>query len=270
MEKPEKPEILSKIFVNVIQDSSEKLLIFDIKADAFIKNIKEEIQEKMKIPCNSQRIFFNKDLLQDFKSFKDYGIQSDSTLYIVPKFKEEKHTSISINSFDGKIINLLVKKKSDIENLKLQIQERLEIFPHKQNLMFDNKILEDEKFLCDYNIRKHDILQLELKKTVFQIFVMTFTGKIITIEIEPRETIRKLKEMIREKEGIPEEKQRLVFSNKELLDHFTLFNYKIKRDSNLQLYLKNRYILCPDKYINEQNDLIQKAKKKKKRRKQDL
>ena len=74
--------------------------------------------------------------------------------------------------------------------------------------------------------------------SAMQIFVKTLSGKTITLEVEPNDSVDAIKVKIQEKEGCAPEKQKLVFAGKELENGKTLSDYNIQKESTLHLVLK--------------------------------
>lgn len=68
-----------------------------------------------------------------------------------------------------------------------------------------------------------------------QVFVQTAAGKTITLDVERCDTIKRVKAKIADQEGCGMDTRRLVYANTILEEERCVSDYKIERQSTLQL-----------------------------------
>ena len=102
-----------------------------------IKNVKAEIEKKIKIPSDQINLFFNGKQLEDDKTFSDYGIEFGSSLTLnnkevsstlVSQLNEESEVIFSTDAEENEVIssNSLIELTESQTELQTESQTELQ------------------------------------------------------------------------------------------------------------------------------------------------
>ena len=198
-----------------------------------VDTVKRKIHDKEGILPLHQRLIFAGKLLEDSLTLSDYNVQKEGVLHLAVG----SGMQIFVRTLSGKTTVLDVQPSDSIDIVKHKFQEKEGIPPNQQRLIYEGKQLEDTHTLADCNVPMDGTLHLVLRIRcgAQQIFVRMISGKTITLDVEPCDSINAVKCKIQDKEGIPNCTQLLVFAGKLLEDTRTLSDYDVHNDATLYL-----------------------------------
>ncbi|KAJ0512750.1 putative Ubiquitin-like domain-containing protein [Helianthus annuus] len=201
---------------------------FEVKPSDTIRNV------KAKMHGTGQVLVFDGSVVEDNSTLADLHIINGSTLTLTGKAVELM--KIFVYTFTEKTISLLVNPSYTIGDVKLKIELSEGIHRDEQALIFNNVVLGDSGTLFDFHINQKSTLTLIRKSRGFMnIFIKTFTGETITLEVKPSDTIYNVKAKIQDKVPVPWYEQALIFDKRVLENKDTLDNFPIKNESRLTL-----------------------------------
>ena len=224
--------ILKSSTLFFVKTLTNKTIMIKAQVSDSISYIKQEIKKNEDFPIDNYCVIYKGKELDNNKIIADYNIPKNSTLELALRILIQ----LKINIFNGRTISLQVYTTEKICDIKQKIIEKEKISSDKINLYLGNSKLEESKILSDYGIQKDSTLELRQSMIIYIKGINENNN--IMINVEPSDTIKIIKQKIKEKENISPDKFIIIYDGKELNDNKTLFDYKIQKESILKFALK--------------------------------
>jgi len=201
------------------------LIPLEVTPNDTINDIKDMVKDKAGIPVDEQRPVLDGKPLPDKSTLDDNGIKHGDIIDLDPM-------EIYVKDPSGKKHTLPVSPAETIDEVQDKVKDKTGIPKKDQRLTFKGKPLDKpNKTLKDCGVKHKDTLDLE----PMVVKVRTPEGDLIPLEVTPNDTINDIKDMVKDKAGIPVDEQRPVLDGKPLPDKSTLDDNGIKHGDIIDL-----------------------------------
>ena len=219
------------IFQIFIENINGQKFNIDVEFFDTIKNIKEKIEDKEQIPVEQQILFFEGKILEDNQTIFYYNIQKESIILLKLNIK------IYVHFIKGETFTLYVEPSDTIKTIKEKITKKEKIPIEKQKLIFDSQILEENRNLQFYNIKNESTLYISDSGSKIIIYVKTWIGITLTLDIAESDKISSIKKEIESKLKIFNDIQRLTYKGISLEDDKIFRDYNIPEFSTIDFVI---------------------------------
>jgi hypothetical protein len=230
--------------------------------DDLIKEVKTKIEAASSIASRDQHLFWGWRELLDDATLRDWFIERDFTLYLRTEETKTEWKSkggsdrpddpnpflhIQIHDLESKWTRSLTVRRSDVIDDTISSLGSFDRTKPREGqdpgLWFGGLRLEGRSTFGANSIADGTTLHLE-RYAPYEIFVRNLTGRHYAVEVSVNDSVAVLKRLIRYKEGIRVDEQRLTFAGHQLEDYNTLQDYQLVKDSTVDLHLLLRGGRC--------------------------
>ena len=208
----------------------------EIATSDSVCEVKKKIAKVTKISPERQRLIYSGKLINDNSPLENYDIKSGAEIYVIHRLR---FYNIKVKrSKSSKQVKLRVDSATSVRRVKKMI-EAIEGTPYRsQQLSLDGVCLEDKRRMGYYHTLISSKCRLVLRREPqYQVFLRTLSGKTVALGVRGGDTVRHMKSVIYEKEGIRPDQQKLLLGGRVLRDEERLRDCGLHSGSTVNLSL---------------------------------
>ncbi len=212
-------------------------ILLSMRPQECVADIKRNVEESMNFPVAQQRLSMDRVQLED-DSQTVSQLQSQSSTAPSVSVMLDIRIRVTVHLYTGPVLNLELSPNERISVLHGIIFRQGHIPHHLQEVTCNGLILESGLRIDHYGVEDGATLYVALRDYHVQVFFKTLTGRTVMIPVSPRDTVGEIKVKIEAQEGIPVDRQRLIFVGEQLHDHERLLDYRIEHESAVHLVVR--------------------------------
>ncbi|KAJ5074730.1 polyubiquitin-like [Anaeramoeba ignava] len=209
----------SEIMVEIHCFKFETMKIF-IDPKETVGKVKQIIEEKLGFFQIQQKLYFDNKILEDDKTIQESNVKHKSRMLFFLKRLENLKMKVKVQHFE-KIIEYEVFTNEEIYKLKGKIEKNFKIPYGKQKLFYNRSEISSYDFegnMIPNNAIMHLITDEDGDRDLKLTIKNDSKNEEYQIETKFGATLEELKEIIEKKVGIVENKQIILFNEKEIFD----------------------------------------------------
>ena len=208
----------------------------EVSSNQLVQTMMFDISRRSRVSSAGQEIVYNGTIMQRDQKISDYDISDQSILVVNLRNYE---ATVFVKTLDGRTIVLTVHAHDTVDQVKHQIEKQEGIPVDKQRLICIGEQLRSNLRFLNHDVQSESVVHLVKREGLsFEIYIDTPSGKSYVFEVQPTDSLDKLREKVYNKERIPFDAQRIFLGNNLLSDSCSLSESGVMSLSSLRLEIE--------------------------------